>query len=83
MADITSITKATLFDFKPNGEFKVTYRNNVTKIKVTDEGFAESGGKVPVTLGWQDVEHKLECELENDNTITCIRNKTRKVKLTR
>jgi len=83
MADIDYTTKAILFGFKPKGEFKVSYRNNVSKITVTDPEFAESGGKVPVTLGWQDAEHKLVCEFENDRALVCTKNKTRKVKFRR
>lgn len=83
MADIDYTTKAILFSFKPSGTFKVSYRNNVAKIKVTDPEFAESGGKVPVTLGWQDAEHKLTCSFENDRSLVCTKNKTRKIKYRR
>jgi hypothetical protein len=79
MADINYTTKAILFGFKKSGDFKVSYRNNVTKINITDEEFAKSGGKVPVTLGWQDAEHKLTCEFENDRSLICTKNKTRKM----
>ena len=83
MADINYSTKAILFGFKSNGTFKVSYRNNVSKITVTDPEFAESGGKVPVTLGWQDAEHKLVCTFENDRSLVCTKNKLRKIKLRR
>jgi hypothetical protein len=83
MADISYTTKAIIFGFKSNGKFKVSYRNKVKTIKVTDEEFAESGGKVPVKLGWQDAEHKLACKVDNSKTLTCTKNKTRKFKLTR
>lgn len=83
MADINYTTKAILFSFKDNGSFKISYRNNVSKINVTDPEFAESGGKVPVTLGWQDADHKLACTFENDRSLTCIKNKLRKIKLRR
>lgn len=83
MADITYTTKAILFSFKNNGSFKVSYRNNVSKITVTDPKFAASGGKVPVTLGWQDADHKLTCEFENDRSLICTKNKLRKIKLQR
>lgn len=79
MADINYTTKAILFSFSPDGSFKVSYRNNVTKITITDPAFAESGGKVPVTLGWQEAEHKLVCEFENDRSLACTKNKSRKV----
>ncbi len=83
MADISYTTKAIIFSFKSDGRFKVSYRNNVKSIKVTDEDFAESGESVPVKLGWQDAEHKLACKLENSRKIICTKNKTRKVTLTR
>jgi hypothetical protein len=83
MADINYTTKAILFGFKTDGSFKVSYRNNVSKIKVTDPEFAKSGGKVPVTLGWQDADHQLACTFENDRLLTCIKNKLRTIKLRR
>jgi TPR repeat protein len=83
MADINYTTKALLFGFKENGSFQVSYRNNVSDIKVTDPEFAESGGKVPVTLGWQDAEHKLACKFENDRALVCTKNKLRKIKFQR
>jgi len=83
MADINYTTKAIILGFKPTGAFKVSYRNNVSKISITDPEFAESGRKVPVTLGWQDAEHKLTCDFENDRSLECTKNKTRKVKFRR
>ncbi|MCF6336615.1 MAG: sel1 repeat family protein [Gammaproteobacteria bacterium] len=83
MADISYTTKATLFDFEDNGSFNISYRNNVSKITVTDPEFAESGRKVPVTLGWQDADHELACQFENDRSLTCTKNKLRKITLRR
>lgn len=83
MADINYTTKAILFSFKNDGSFKVSYRNNVSKIKVTDPDFAASGGKVPVTLGWQDAEHKLKCQIESEHAMVCTKNKLRKIKFRR
>jgi len=83
MADISYTTKAILFGFENNGSFKVSYRNNVSKISITDLEFAESGRKVPVTLGWQDADHKLTCQFENDRSLTCTKNKLRKIKFRR
>ncbi|WP_455199581.1 hypothetical protein, partial [Kaarinaea lacus] len=83
MADITYTTKAVIFSFTGDNLFKISYRNNVSKIKVTDEDFAESGEPVPVKVGWQDAEHTLSCELENDKSVLCTKNRLRKVKLTR
>jgi Sel1 repeat len=83
MADIKYTTKATLFDFKRNGSFKVTYQNKVSKINITEPDFAESGGKVPVTLGWQDAKHQLSCTFENELSLVCFKNKTRKMTFNR
>jgi hypothetical protein len=83
MADIDYTTKAIIFGFKPEGSFKVSYRNEVTKITVTDPEFADSGEKVPVQLGWQDAEHQLTCQFENDLSVACTKNKTRSIKLHR
>ena len=83
MADINYTTKANISGFTADGEFEVSYRNNVKNIKVTSEEFAESGEPVPVKLGWQDKEHTLECILENTKKITCTKNNTRKVVIKR
>jgi hypothetical protein len=83
MADITYTTKAIIYSFKGNGEFKVSYRNKVTKIKVTDDDFAASGRKVPVSLGWQDAEHRLMCAFDDKKSISCTKDKTREITLTR
>ena len=83
MADINYTTKAILFGFKTDGSFKVSYRNNVSKINVTNPEFTKSGKKVPVTLGWQDADHKLTCKFENDRSLVCVKNKLRTIKLRR
>lgn len=79
MAVINYTTKAILFGFKSDGSFKVSYRNNVSNINVTDPKFAESGSKVPVSLGWQDADHQLTCELESSRSLVCVKNKLRKL----
>ena len=83
MADISYKTKAIVYSIDDSGEFKVSYRNNVVDIKVTDPEFAESGGKVPVKLGWQDAEHKLICSVENKKQLKCTKNKLRSVTFNR
>lgn len=79
MADISYTTKAVVYGMKDSGDFKVSYRNNVTDIKVTDPEFVESGGKVPVKLGWQDAEHKLVCNFNNKRELSCKKNKLRSI----
>ncbi len=81
IAEITHTTKASLFDFDESGKsFKVTYRNNVLSINATDKEF---GGKIPVTLGWQKAEHQLDCVIENERSVICTKNKSRKITLQR
>ncbi|MGD8559219.1 MAG: tetratricopeptide repeat protein [Gammaproteobacteria bacterium] len=77
MADIRYRTKAILYSLDDKGEFKVSYRNNVVDIKVTDPDFTANGGKVPVKMGWQDAEHKLVCAVENNKELKCTKNKLR------
>ncbi|HEY5604658.1 MAG TPA: tetratricopeptide repeat protein [Gammaproteobacteria bacterium] len=77
MADISYTTKAVVYGINDSGEFKVSYRNNVVDIKVTDPEFVESGGKVPVQMGWQDAEHKLDCSVENSGQLKCNKNNLR------
>ena len=79
MADIKYTTKAVVYGMKRNGEFKISYRNNVVDIQVTDKNFIDSGGTLPVRLGWQDAEHKLECNIEAKNEVNCTKNKLRKI----
>ena len=83
MADISYTTKAVVYSIKDSGDFKVSYRNNVVDIKITDPEFVEAGGKVPVQLGWQDAEHKLTCEVENNDQLKCNKNKLRSVTFNR
>ena len=83
MADISYTTKAVVYSIKDSGDFKVSYRNNVVDIKVTDPEFVESGGKVPVKLGWQDAEHKLACNVENKKQLKCKKNKLRSLTFSR
>lgn len=82
-ADIEYKTKATLFGFNDSGTFLVTYRNKVLKVIITDEGFAESGAKIPVRVGWQGKEHKLTCVFEDDKHLNCKKNKLSSVSLHR
>jgi len=83
MADISYTTKAIVYSIQDSGDFKVSYRNNVTDIEITDKDFLESGGKVPVKLGWQDAEHKLVCNVENKSQVKCKKNKLRSVTFNR
>lgn len=79
-ADITYQTKAIIYSIDQKGSFKVSYRNNVTKVIPKDPALAD---KVPVKEGWQDAEHKLECEMEENKLVNCTKDKVRKVSFTR
>jgi hypothetical protein len=84
MADISYQTKSIVFGIKDSGKFKVSYRNNVLDIKITDPEFEESGAEVPVTRGWQKAKHSLTCTIKNStNKVVCKKNKFRTVKLSR
>lgn len=82
VADIIYQTKSVIYSIDDSGSFKISYRNNVTDIKVTDPG-AASKAKIPVKEGWQDAEHILECELEAEALVSCTKDKVRKVRFTR
>lgn len=83
VADIKYTTKAVLFAIKPTGHFKVSYRNRVLDVVVTDPEFEESGAQVPVKKGWQDAEHSLKCEFLNNDELKCNKNKSRNITLRR
>ena len=84
VADIKYQTKAIIFSLKDTGEFKIKYRNNVLAVDITDADFLASGKKAPVSLGWQDAEHSLKCEMSSNNkNITCKKDKVRTIKFHR
>jgi hypothetical protein len=79
-------TQATVYAVQPTGEFKISYRNNIVKINRRRDGKdsqktedADQG----IKLGLQETEHHLECKLENERTIQCVKNKTQKITITR
>ncbi len=81
---ITYITKALLFDFQESGNFKVSYRNKIINVKKSKE--KENKNAVAITtikLGWQEIEHKLECSVIDANTINCVKNKIQNIKFNR
>jgi len=83
VADVIYTTKAVLFAIKPTGSFKVSYRNRVLDVQITDPEFAESGAQVPVKKGWQDAEHSLKCDFNGENELSCNKNKSRNVTIHR
>lgn len=82
--DIVYQTKAIVYAMKKDGDFKIAYRNNVTKIlngKEAEEQPTGTGDTAGIKLGWQETEHRLECKVESDQTVNCLKNKTQKVTL--
>ncbi|NOX75733.1 MAG: hypothetical protein GXP17_03775 [Gammaproteobacteria bacterium] len=81
IAEITHSTKTSLFDFDNSGKsFKATYRNNVLSVDAANKALRE---KIPVTLGWQKMEHQLDCVIENERSVICTKDKSRKITLRR
>lgn len=77
--EIVYQTHATLSEIRANGEFSVTYRNNVLKIQRDldpDNPDLRTQAGMHVGLGWQTTEHRLECRLDNTQTVHCVKNKT-------
>ena len=79
-ADITYKTKAIIYSIDDDGKFKISYRNNVTDVKTVD---SSSGVKIPVKEGWQDADHILECEIQPNDTVSCTKDKIRRLSFTR
>lgn len=80
-SEIGYLTQATVYAVQPSGEFKVTYRNNIVKINRRREGRTSIDSTIK--LGLQDTEHHLECKLENEWIIQCVKNLTQKITLTK
>jgi len=83
-AEIGYKTQATVYALQPTGEFKVIYRNNILKINRRHDGKSTTqpaGTDMGIKLGLQETEHYLECKLENERTIQCVKNQTQKITL--
>ena len=79
-ADITYKTKAIIYSMDDDGRFKISYRNNVTDVKALE---SSTGAKIPVKEGWQDADHVLECEIQSNDSVSCTKDKIRKLSFTR
>lgn len=83
--EIVYQTKAIVYAMKKDGDFKIAYRNNVTKILSAKEGGEEqssgTGDTAGIKLGWQETEHRLECKVDPEQSVNCIKNKTQKITL--
>lgn len=82
-AEIGYKTEATVYAVQPTGEFKISYRNNIVKInrRPHNKATTEAASAPEIQLGLQETEHHLDCKLENDWTIQCLKNHTQKIKL--
>ena len=78
-------TKAIVYAMKKDGDFKIAYRNNVTKILSAKDGGEEqstgTGDTSGIKLGWQETEHRLECKVDPEQSVNCLKNKTQKITL--
>ena len=83
--EIVYQTKAIVYAMKKEGDFKIAYRNNVTKILSAKEGGEEqvsgTGDTAGIKLGWQETEHRLECKVDPEQSVNCVKNKTQKITL--
>jgi hypothetical protein len=83
-------TKAIISDFAKDGSFTVRYRNLVVNSTLTvnadttqpdafdDDG---SGSSRVVNTGW-GMSHTAECTLHDEFTITCVKDRSRRVEIT-
>ncbi len=83
--EIVYQTKAIVYAMKKDGDFKIAYRNNVTKILSAKEGGEEqpsgSGDTAGIKLGWQETEHRMECKVDAEQSVNCLKNKTQRITL--
>ena len=83
--EIVYQTKAIVYAMKKDGDFKIAYRNNVTKILSAKEGGEEqpsgTGDAAGIKLGWQETEHRMECKVDPEQNVNCVKNKTQKITL--
>jgi len=82
---ITYRVESAIDDFNENGTFTVVYANNVLAFKQVQRAEDEEPTlqNAPVKLGKQSTEHRLECRLEDKNSVLCVKDKTRKYQYTR
>jgi len=85
-------TKAIISNFTPDGSFDVTYRNLVIESELHAAGTSSKDEVVgslvdsiksthQVSTGWGK-EHNLECQLKDNSTVSCLKNKTHTLVLT-
>ncbi|MGB5338057.1 MAG: tetratricopeptide repeat protein [Gammaproteobacteria bacterium] len=81
-------TKSYIGGFSEQGTFQVEYRNLVIDVEqlttpatdeatgINDQGTADQGFKIKT--GWGK-EHRLECRLQDNTTISCLKDKTHRI----
>lgn len=85
-AVITYILEATLSGFNASDQFTVQYVNNVLKttaVKTAANPDGNQGLAFNVKLGKQTTVHKLNCELEEENKLVCVKDKIATITYTR
>lgn len=67
-ATITYVTKALIHDMDRDGQFKITYQNNVLHVKhhKTNNVLMDSSDTPDIKRGWQ-IEHLMKCRLTKGN----------------
>ncbi len=84
-AEITYATHAHLDGFGANGDFKLSYVNEIAEVRVLETGSAEdeeAGLKVTVKAGDKSKAHSLVCRLESDKKLVCVRNQVQNLTFT-
>ncbi len=89
--DVKFKTKSIISNFGSDGTFQVVYRNLVvnttqsgknirqeTEAAYGDEG---TGSTHTVITGW-GIEHSVECKMHDSNSLTCVKDKSRTVRIT-
>ncbi len=97
-SEITYITIARLTDFSANDEFTINYQNNVLRthkagekpdVRVEEDDGDGDYGAAPtqhtnagVNLAPQSTRHSLECSLQNEKKLVCVKDNVRTVTFT-
>jgi len=88
--DVKFKTKSIISDFAGDGTFTVQYRNLVVNTRQTGDssdqepeaayGDEGSSSSHTVNTGW-GIEHSVECKMHDSNSLTCVKDKSRTVKI--
>lgn len=84
---ISYVLEASLSGFNASDQFKVEYVNNVLGTKQAQQTAAIEGSGPPlafnVKTGRQSTVHKLNCELEEENKLVCVKDRITTITFTR